>query len=59
MKFDRNVPAMVFFRISWKNVIPLKTLVAMATKFIFEIFENLLVRNHKALELPNFACSFT
>ena len=32
MKFHRNVPAMVFFRISWKNLIPSKTLVAMATK---------------------------
>ena len=32
MKFHRNVPAMVLFRISRKNLIPSKTLVAMATK---------------------------
>ena len=32
MKFYRNVPAMVLFRISRKNLIPSKTLVAMATK---------------------------
>ena len=32
MKFYRNVPAMVLFRISWKNLIPSKTVVAMATK---------------------------
>ena len=32
MKFHRNVPAMVLFRISWKNLIQSKTLVAMATK---------------------------
>ena len=49
MKFHRNVPAMVFFKMIWNNLIPLKTLVAMATKLnFFEIFENLLVRNHKA-----------
>ena len=32
MKFYRNVPAMVLFRISWKNLILSKTLVAIATK---------------------------
>ena len=32
MKFHRNVPAMVLFRISWKNLILSKTVVAMATK---------------------------
>ena len=32
MKLYRNDPAVAFFRISWKNLIPLKTLVAMATK---------------------------
>ena len=32
MKFHRNVPGMVLFRISWKNLIPSTTLVAMATK---------------------------
>ena len=32
MKLHRNVPAMVLFRISRKNLIPSKTLVAMATK---------------------------
>ena len=50
MKFHRNVPAMVLFRHFLNNLIPSKTLVAMATKLkkIFEIFENLLVRNHKA-----------
>ena len=49
MKFHRNVPAMVLFRISWKNLIPSKTVVAMATKLKKknENFENLLVRNHK------------
>ena len=35
MKFHRNVPAMVFFRISGKNLIPSQTLVAMATKLKF------------------------
>ena len=35
MKFHRNVPGMVLFRISWKNLIPSKTLVAMATKLNF------------------------
>ena len=35
MKFHRNVPGMVLFRISWKNLIPSKTLVAMATKLKF------------------------
>ena len=32
MKFHRNVPAMVFFRTFLKNLIPSKTVVAMATK---------------------------
>ena len=32
MKFHRNVPAMVLFRISLKNLIPSKTVIAMATK---------------------------
>ena len=32
MKFHRNVTTMVLFRISWNNLIPSKTLVAMATK---------------------------
>ena len=32
MKFHRIVPAMVLFRIFGKNLIPSKTLVAMATK---------------------------
>ena len=32
MKFHRNVPGMVLFRISRKNLIPSKTLVCMATK---------------------------
>ena len=32
MKFHRIVPAMVLFRISGKNLIPSKTVVAMATK---------------------------
>ena len=32
MKFYRNVPAMVLFRIFWKNLILSKTLIAMATK---------------------------
>ena len=32
MKFHRNVPAIVLFRISRKNLIQSKTLVAMATK---------------------------
>ena len=35
MKFHRNVPTMVLFRISWNNLIPSKTLVAMATKLNF------------------------
>ena len=35
MKFHRNVPTMVLFRIYWNNLIPSKTLVAMATKLIF------------------------
>ena len=35
MKFHRNVPTMVLFRISWNNFIPSKTLVAMATKLKF------------------------
>ena len=39
MKFHRNVPTMVLFRISWNNLIPSKTLVAMATKL--KIFWNL------------------
>ena len=40
---------MVFFRMFRKNLIPIKTLVAMATKLKKnEIFENLLVRNHRA-----------
>ena len=49
MKLDRNVPAMVLFRIFLKNLILSKTLVPMATnwKKKFENFENLLVRNHK------------
>ena len=34
-KFHRNVPAMVLFRIFLNNLIPSKTLVAMATKLIF------------------------
>ena len=45
MKFHWNVPAMVLLRISWKNLILSKTVVAMATKL--KNFENLLVRNHK------------
>ena len=32
MKFHRNVPTMVLFRIFLNNLIPSKTLVAMATK---------------------------
>ena len=32
MKFHRNVPALVLFRIPCKNLIPLNTLVAMSTK---------------------------
>ena len=49
MKFHRNVLAIVLFRISCKNLIPSETLVAMVTKLnFFQIFENLLVRNHKA-----------
>ena len=32
MKFHRNVPAMVLFRISWNNLILSKPVVAMATK---------------------------
>ena len=50
MKFHRNVPGMVLFRIFCKNLIPSKNLVAMATKlnFFFEISENLLVRNCNA-----------
>ena len=39
MKFLRNVPTMVLFRISWNNLILSKTLVAMATKL--KIFWNL------------------
>ena len=39
LKFHRNVPTMVLFRISWNNLIPSKTLVAMATKL--KIFWNL------------------
>ena len=39
MKFHRNVPTMVLVRISWNNLIPSKTLVAMATKL--KIFWNL------------------
>ena len=35
MKFHRNVPTMVLFRISWNNLIPSKSLVAMATKLKF------------------------
>ena len=35
MKFHRNVPAMVLFRISLKNLILSKTLVAMANKLKF------------------------
>ena len=50
IKFHRNVPAIVLLRIDWKNLIPSKTLVIMATLNlkIFKIFENLLVWNHKA-----------
>ena len=32
MKFHRDVPAIVLFRIFWKNLIPLKTPAAIATK---------------------------
>ena len=32
MKLPRNVPAIVLFRICWKNLIPSKTVVVMATK---------------------------
>ena len=35
MKFHWNVPAMVLFRMSRKNMVPSKTLVAMATKLKF------------------------
>ena len=38
MKFHRNVPAMVLLRISGKNLIPSKTLVAMATKHFLLFF---------------------
>ena len=50
MKFHRNVLAIVLFRIFWKNLIPSETRVAIATKLKKknEIFENLLVRSHKA-----------
>ena len=34
-KFHKNVPAIVLFRISRKNLIPSKTLVAMATELKF------------------------
>ena len=60
MKFHRNVPTMVLFRISWNNLIPSKTLVAMATKL--KIFWNLWKSSCQkpyGLELPNLACSFT
>ena len=48
MKFRRNVPAMVLFKICWKNLIPLKAVFSMATKLKkkIQIFEN-LIRNHK------------
>ena len=49
MKFHRNFPAIVLFRISWKKLIPSKIVVTMATKLKKknENFENLLVRNHE------------
>ena len=49
MKFHRNVPAMVLCRIFKKNLIPSKTLVAMAHKFNMalysEIFRNLVTKH--------------
>ena len=48
MKFHRNVPAMVLFRISWKNLIPSKLWLPWQQNWKnIENFENLLVRNHK------------
>ena len=58
MKFHRNFPAMVLFRISSKNLTPSKTLVAVATKLNF-FFKSLKIFLSQGLELPNLACSFT
>ena len=49
MKFYRNDHTMVLFKISWKNLISSKTLVAMAKNLkIFGIFENLHIWNQMA-----------
>ena len=59
MKFHRNVPAMVLFRISWKNLIPSKTVVVMATKLkkIWKLWKSSCQKPY-GLQLPNLLCSF-
>ena len=49
MKFHRNVPAMVLFRISWKKFDSIKNCGCHGNKTEknFENLENLVVRNHK------------
>ena len=60
MKFHRNVPAMVLFRISWTKLIPSKTVVAMATKLKknWKLWKSSCQEPY-ALELPNLVCSLT
>ena len=60
IKIHRNVPAMVLFRISWKNLIPYKNLVAMATKpnYFLNLWKS-SCQKPLGLELPYLACSFT
>ena len=50
IKLGRNVPWVKLYKNCYKNFIPTKTLVAMATKWLKmeKIFKNLLVTNHKA-----------
>ena len=62
MKFHRNGPAMVLFRIFFlNNLIPSRTLVTMATilNFFFKSLNIFLSETIRPIELPNLACSFT
>ena len=53
MKLHRNVPVMVLFRMSRKNMIPFIALVTMATKLKkIEIFEHLVRRQIWYVALP-------
>ena len=55
IKLGRNVPWVKLYKNCKKNLIPTKTLVAMATKWLKmeKIFKNLLVTNHKAGSIHN------